>query len=73
MSHIPAARMALVLEDRATRLARKEWTGAIRPETRAVLRAHVQRSQAGFAIVAIGMASAISAAAVFMAAAMGAI
>lgn len=73
MSHIPAARIALVTESRATRLARKEWSGSIRPETRAALRAHVRRSQAGFAIVAIGMASALSAAAVFIAATMGAI
>lgn len=62
MSAIPAHRIALVTEDRATRIARKNWQGRqVSPATMEMVALHIRKTQLGFAIVAVTMASAMSA------------
>lgn len=62
MSAIPAHRMALVTEDRATRNARKNWQGRkASPSAMEMAALHMRKTQLGFAIVTVAMASAMSA------------
>ena len=70
---IPASRIALVTEDRATRAARKAWQGNASPAAMEMAALHVRKTQLGFAIVTVAFASLMTFAACIAPAVMGVI